>query len=494
MVLNYNKIIEDLSAISKSIVYRISNTKSVIFCIISSLIFLSATNLSQNASACECEDLKERTSYLINSDSIFSGRVKSVEKTDDKPSSYNVRFDVDKVWKGPEAKEIVIKSSLDTGLCGYLFEINQTLVVHAFNEGGILNDKGCGTLSVEYVADYIKFLDSIMQDSQEWKTMKIIGKYKNSDPPKPDQTFIAQYRVTNGTLISITGGQTEIIAITNTTEKGLLELKFPRNFPYTNLKWDGDFFLLINGYGTNVYYTPETTKMMDHVRDKIINKVNRPPPHPYTYEDVTDCHYIFRVPFYTYAKILIGYGANGLIKEPYRGDDVPENCINQTIIQPSKDTVPLEIIDDKLFFVSGPLNVGAESNEIISFHGVNFTHPSYPVPPIPGGVVFIKITFSDDIKESLSSVGAPHPFTKFTEHKDPQAGFRRNSDGTFSILVSADFQQIPPLKQFKAGIAAEDVVCKEGLKLIFKSKNDSPTCVKPASVTKLVAWGWAKSV
>jgi len=324
------------------------------------LIFLSATNLSQNASACECEDLKERTSYLINSDSIFSGRVKSVEKTDDKPSSYNVRFDVDKVWKGPEAKEIAIKSSLDTGLCGYLFEINQTLVVHAFNEGGILNEKGCGTLSVEYVADYIKFLDSIMQDNTEWKTLPSVGKYLYNEPQRPAQIFNVQYMVVNGTLnsiISINGSYS--IEASTVKENGLFELKIPLNYPYTNF--------------------PNVT--IGQIYVVMINNENVG--HIFGPSRLDECFFGFSIPFSGNVHMDL---APGVIPEhfPYHGDEVPPHCIKETILS------------------------------------------------------------------------------------------------------------IPPLQQLKSGISANDVVCKESFELIFKSKDGSPACVKPASLTKLVAWGWAK--
>jgi YVTN family beta-propeller protein len=51
---------------------------------------------------------------------------------------------------------------------------------------------------------------------------------------------------------------------------------------------------------------------------------------------------------------------------------------------------------------------------------------------------------------------------------------------------------LPPLKQIKSGIAASEIVCKEGLDLIFKASNGNPACVSPTSATKLVAMGWAK--
>jgi len=47
-----------------------------------------------------------------------------------------------------------------------------------------------------------------------------------------------------------------------------------------------------------------------------------------------------------------------------------------------------------------------------------------------------------------------------------------------------------PLKQIAEGILPENVVCKEGLQLIFKSKDNSPACVKPQTAEKLVERGW----
>lgn len=49
-----------------------------------------------------------------------------------------------------------------------------------------------------------------------------------------------------------------------------------------------------------------------------------------------------------------------------------------------------------------------------------------------------------------------------------------------------------PLKQFKSGIPATKVVCKQGFQLIIKAEDGSPACVKSEDVTKLVSqrmWG-----
>jgi len=50
-----------------------------------------------------------------------------------------------------------------------------------------------------------------------------------------------------------------------------------------------------------------------------------------------------------------------------------------------------------------------------------------------------------------------------------------------------------PLKQFKSGIAANDVKCKQDLQLIIKAEDETPTCVKLQTAQKLVerGWGWA---
>ena len=55
-------------------------------------------------------------------------------------------------------------------------------------------------------------------------------------------------------------------------------------------------------------------------------------------------------------------------------------------------------------------------------------------------------------------------------------------------------KEFPPLQQHKKGVNIGDIECRHGLQLIAKAKDGSPACVKPESITKLVEWGWAKSV
>ncbi len=62
------------------------------------------------------------------------------------------------------------------------------------------------------------------------------------------------------------------------------------------------------------------------------------------------------------------------------------------------------------------------------------------------------------------------------------------------IMITVDEmpETIPsPLKQIKEGVVPENVVCKDGLELVFKL-NGQPACVKTTSIQKLIAWGWAQ--
>lgn len=51
-----------------------------------------------------------------------------------------------------------------------------------------------------------------------------------------------------------------------------------------------------------------------------------------------------------------------------------------------------------------------------------------------------------------------------------------------------------PLDQFKSGIPAREVTCTQDFVLVLKSENNTPACVKPESVSKLVQRGWASLV
>lgn len=85
-------------------------------------------------------------------------------------------------------------------------------------------------------------------DDTSWQKFYTVGKYYNSNPSKPDQTFIFYYQI-NGTVnVNITNndGFTTLIDIKNSSNHNVFKLKIPRNYPYDQS--DGFPLVLNNGY------------------------------------------------------------------------------------------------------------------------------------------------------------------------------------------------------------------------------------------------------
>jgi len=60
-------------------------------------------------------------------------------------------------------------------------------------------------------------------------------------------------------------------------------------------------------------------------------------------------------------------------------------------------------------------------------------------------------------------------------------------------VVTLKLSLFSPLKQFKSGASLGELTCIQGFSLVIKSQDNSPACVKPESVAKLVERGWARS-
>ena len=166
----------------------------------------------------------------------------------------------------------------------------------------------------------------------------------------------------------------------------------------------------------------------------------------------------------------------------------PCDDVHVTLVIELNET-QIENIDGKLFHVIGPFALEQESDDRIRLDGVTFTYPSYPNPPTPGGPVSVMITFEGGAKERIFKIGVPSPFVEFVG-VDPQAGVRRNIDGSFDFLLSVKQQFISPLKQIKAGITIDKIQCRESLIPVTRH-DSSPACVTYHTGEKLVKRGWA---
>lgn len=60
-----------------------------------------------------------------------------------------------------------------------------------------------------------------------------------------------------------------------------------------------------------------------------------------------------------------------------------------------------------------------------------------------------------------------------------------------ATFVLSQAGPLSPLKQFKSGTTAQQVVCNTGLELVLKSEDNSPACVSHSGASVLMERGWA---
>ncbi len=147
------------------------------------------------------------------------------------------------------------------------------------------------------------------------------------------------------------------------------------------------------------------------------------------------------------------------------------------IIEPHEARI--ENIDGQLFHVIGPFTLERESGDRIRLDDVTFTYPSYPNPPTPGGPVSVTITFENGSKESIFKVGAPSPFIEFVG-VDPQAGVRRNTNGSFDYLLSFEQRFDSQSKQFQTGIVQWSSRCYSPSETAYVTVIDRDMNLDPA--------------
>lgn len=100
------------------------------------------------------------------------------------------------------------------------------------------------------------------------------------------------------------------------------------------------------------------------------------------------------------------------------------------------------------------------------------------------------IPFSNDSMVEIAFAHIPEP-EPFISEDIPQRCAEKTIVTDSSIKVNLSYMS--PLKQYKEGIKASEVICRENLNLILKSTDNSPVCVKPVTKSKLIERGWAKS-
>jgi len=157
-----------------------------------------------------------------------------------------------------------------------------------------------------------------------------------------------------------------------------------------------------------------------------------------------------------------------------------------------------------------PKNPVAELVPIKDFENAQDVHLNWNAPVSDGGSSII--WYEIERREGTSSEGfGKYSFlarTSDTTFVDPVglsilkyhysyrisatniSGQSEFSNQVFGTLYRESY--IPPLQQWKIGSSPEDIICRDGLVLLFSSFDKSPICVKPQSVEKLVERGWLR--
>jgi hypothetical protein len=106
-------------------------------CVAASIVWLTTPRC---AFACSCVPPEPPVSALAAADSVFAGRVTTIENRGD---SVAVTFDVSTVWKGSTSTTIAVRTALDDAVCGVEFQANQDYIVYATGSGADLAASLC---------------------------------------------------------------------------------------------------------------------------------------------------------------------------------------------------------------------------------------------------------------------------------------------------------------------------------------------------------------
>lgn len=95
-----------------------------------------------------------------------------------------------------------------------------------------------------------------------------------------------------------------------------------------------------------------------------------------------------------------------------------------------------------------------------------------------------------------ATVTIPYMTRNQTDQNPP--GITKSISKSFMFTISNQSSQtvpiiMSPLKQFRSGVAAQDVTCNKGLQLVIKANDNSPACVSSSTAARLVILGWAKN-
>ena len=136
----------------------------LLFFIVGSLLIVNTAIVN----ACSCispappkESLEQSTAVFVGKVidiDVLSGIVVSSAHQNVTFETSNVTFEVSKIWKGPDYKNLVLTMAGQIATCSISFEENEEYIVYAYDEKGILETSPCSRT---------RLLSSAQDDLQE---------------------------------------------------------------------------------------------------------------------------------------------------------------------------------------------------------------------------------------------------------------------------------------------------------------------------------------
>lgn len=151
------------------------------------------------------------------------------------------------------------------------------------------------------------FFTPVYASEEEWQTHYAVNGFVNSVPPDPYQIFEIHYRVLNGTIEQFSMPYVEYAhymqANVTSGGNGVLEIRFPKNYPSAN----------VDGGADALFFVGQQEVVPD-------------------YDSSDECFYEYSISFTESTVIDVVWG-DLLAGEPFRGVEVPESCVADTLVQ-----------------------------------------------------------------------------------------------------------------------------------------------------------------
>ena len=110
--------------------------------------------------ACSCVDSGSPSEALGRADAVFAGEATAVQVWSrswpiiSSADRVSVRFDVNRIWKGPRSDTITIKTVRSEVSCGYEFEEGRKYIVYVRNgETGLCSRTASAALAIQHFAE-----------------------------------------------------------------------------------------------------------------------------------------------------------------------------------------------------------------------------------------------------------------------------------------------------------------------------------------------------